>query len=68
MPQYFLSLPHDSAGANHAEMDPAELAHVMADVGAFNKDEDAALGWADRGACALGTRVEVRALQEAPAE
>ncbi len=122
MSQFFLSLPHDSAEEpTMAEMDPAELERVMADVGAFNNDlveqgafvhagglmppssavtvdgssgqpvrnsgpfttapeylggfwiieaadEDAAVGWAGRAACALGTRVEVRALQEAPPE
>lgn len=40
MPQYFLSLPHDSANEptmeSMAEMDPAELERIMADVEALN--------------------------------
>ncbi|RZQ65642.1 YciI family protein [Amycolatopsis suaedae] len=37
MPQYFLSLPHDSNEEPTMEnMDPAELQQVMAEVGAFN--------------------------------
>ena len=39
MPQYFLTLPHDSAAEpTMATMDPAELEAVMAAVGAFNTE------------------------------
>lgn len=123
MPQYFLTIPHDTADEptmeSMQEMDPAELEAVMAAVGAFNAalveadafvhagglhppstaitvdatgseverrpgpfvdateyvggfwiinapDEQAAIGWAERCSAAVGSRIEVRALQEAP--
>lgn len=123
MTQYFLTLPHDSAAeptmASMQELDPAELAAVMAAVDEFNTalqdsgallfaggltppstaktvdatsgesrvldepfveaaayvggfwvieaaDEGAAVEWATKASTALQSRVEVRALQEAP--
>ncbi|QGQ20711.1 hypothetical protein GC089_17870 [Cellulomonas sp. JZ18] len=46
MPQYFLTVPHDSADeptmeSMQQEMDPAELEALMAAVGAFNADLEA---------------------------
>lgn len=123
MPQYFLTIPHDTADEptmeSMQEMDPAELEAVMAAVDAFNTalneagafvhagglhppstavtvdatgpevkrtpgpfvdateyvggfwiisapDEQAAVGWAEQCSAALRSRIEVRALQEAP--
>ncbi|GAB2717714.1 YciI family protein [Nocardia thraciensis] len=123
MPQYFLTLPHDTAEETTMEsmqdMDPAELEKMMAAVEKFNNDliaaealvnagglhppstaitvdatgdtpvhtrapfveateyvggfwiinaddESAAVTWAEQASAALGSRVEVRALQEAP--
>lgn len=123
MPQYFLTLPHDTAEeptmASMADMDPADLEAMMAAVGELNDalvesgalvlagglhppstavtvdatgptpehrpgpfveateyvggfwvveapDQDAALAWAERCSAAVGSRIEVRALQEAP--
>ncbi|WP_280425894.1 YciI family protein [Nocardia carnea] len=123
MPQYFLTLPHDSAEEPTMEsmqdMDPAELETMMAAVDKFNNDlvaaealiaagglhppstaitvdatgdvpshtrapfvaateyvggfwiidaddESAAVTWAEQASTALGSRIEVRALQEAP--
>jgi hypothetical protein len=122
MPQFFLTLPHDSAEEpTMATMDPAELEEVFAAVNRFNTDlqesgawvfagglhppssattvdhtgetavhtpgpfveaaayvggfwvvdaadEAAAIVWAEQASRALQSRVEVRALQEAPAE
>ncbi|OUS97349.1 YciI family protein [Rhodococcus sp. NCIMB 12038] len=123
MPQYFLTLPHDTADGptmdSMQDMDPAELEKVMAAVEKFNNDlvaadafvtagglhppstaitvdatgdvpthipapfveateyvggfwiinaddETAALTWAEQASAALGSRIEVRALQEEP--
>lgn len=123
MTQYFLTMPHDTATeptmASMRELDPAELAAVIAAVDEFNTalkesgawlfagglnppstaktvdvtsgelrvldepfveadayvggfwvieapDEAAAIEWAARIAAALQSRIEVRALQEAP--
>ncbi|MFC9359879.1 YciI family protein [Rhodococcus sp. NPDC057014] len=123
MPQYFLTLPHDTADEptmdSMQDMDPAELEEVMAAVEKFNTDlvaaeafvtagglhppstaitvdatgvipthtpapfveaaeyvggfwiikaadEDAAVTWAEQASAALGSRIEVRALQEEP--
>lgn len=120
MPQYFLTVPHDSAEEpTMATMDPAELAEVMAAVEAFNSeltaagslvtaaglhppssaitvdatgdavvrrrgpfveaesyvggywvidaaDQRTAVDWAEKASAALQSRIEVRALQEAP--
>ncbi|MGI5218054.1 YciI family protein [Nocardia sp. CA-290969] len=123
MPQYFLTLPHDTAEEPTMEsmqdMDPAELEAMMAAVEKFNNDlvaadalvtagglhppstavtvdatgdvpshtrapfveateyvggfwiinaddESAAVAWAEQASAALGSRIEVRALQEAP--
>ncbi|MEV0109544.1 YciI family protein [Nocardia sp. NPDC050799] len=123
MPQYFLSLPHDSAEEptmdSMQDMDPAELETMMAAVDKFNNDlvtaqaliaagglhppstaitvdatgdvpshtrapfveateyvggfwiinaddESAAVAWAEQASTAVGSRIEVRALQEAP--
>ncbi len=123
MPQYFLTLPHDSAEEptmdSIQDMDPAELETMMAAVDKFNSDlaaaealvaagglhppstaitvdatgnvpshirapfveateyvggfwiinaddESAAVAWAEQASTALGSRIEVRALQEAP--
>ncbi|MFL1429050.1 MULTISPECIES: YciI family protein [unclassified Nocardiopsis] len=123
MPQYFLTIPHDTAEEPTMEsmqdMDPAELEAVMAAVGAFNAalveagafvhagglhppssaitvdatgsevertpgpfvdateyvggfwiieapDEKTAVGWAEQCSAAVQSRIEVRALQEAP--
>ncbi|MGW0182575.1 YciI family protein [Nocardia sp. NPDC003345] len=123
MPQYFLTLPHDSAEEptmdSMQDMDPAELEAMMAAVDKFNSDlvasealvaagglhppstaitvdatgdlpshsrkpfveadeyvggfwiinaadESAAVAWAEQASAALGSRIEVRALQEAP--
>ena len=121
MPQYLLSLPHDTKESpTMASMDPAELEVVMAAVNEFNAglqadgawvmaggleppatattvdntgdqpkmtdgpfteadeylggfwiievpDQDTALEWAKKGSKALQSRIEVRALQVAPA-
>lgn len=123
MPQYFLTIPHESAEEptmeSMQEFDPAELEAVMAAVDKFNSDlkeagafvtagglqppstaitvdasgdepkrtpgpfveaaeyvggfwiidapdEEKALTWAEQVSAALGSRIEVRALQEAP--
>ncbi|MFI5716138.1 YciI family protein [Nocardia sp. NPDC051750] len=123
MPQYFLTLPHDTADEPTMEsmqdMDPAELEAMMAAVGEFNNalieaeafvtagglhppstaitvdatgdtpthtpgpfvdateyvggfwiietpDRATALTWAEQCSAAVGSRIEVRALQEAP--
>ncbi|GAA4383143.1 YciI family protein [Agromyces bauzanensis] len=125
MTQYFLTMPHDSATeptmASMQELDPAELAAVMAAVDEFNTalkdsgawlfagglnppstaktvdvtsgetrvldepfveapsyvggfwvieaaDDAAAVEWAARASAAVRSRIEVRALQEAPPE
>lgn len=123
MPQYFLTIPHDTADEpsmeSMAAMDPAELEAMMAAVDRFNTglqeagafvyagglqppstaitvdvtddpatrtpgpfveaaeyvggfwiiaaaDEEAALTWAEQCSAAVQSRIEVRALQEAP--
>ncbi|WP_435070042.1 YciI family protein [Amycolatopsis thermoflava] len=123
MPQYFLTIPHESAEEptmeSMQEFDPAELEAVMAAVDKFNSDlkeagafvtagglqppstaitvdasgeepkrtpgpfveaaeyvggfwiidapdEEKALTWAEQVSAALSSRIEVRALQEAP--
>lgn len=123
MPQYFLTIPHDSAEEptmeSMQEIDPAELQAMMAAVDTFNNDlkeagafvtagglqppstavtidssggtpkripgpfveateyvggfwiieapdQERALRWAEQASAALGSRIEVRALQEAP--
>ncbi|WP_030482948.1 YciI family protein [Nocardioides aequoreus] len=123
MPQYFLTMPHDTADEptmeSMAEMDPAELEAIIAAVDELNTalteagawvtagglhppstaitvdatgdapvhhpgpfveatqyvggywvieapDQQAALGWAERCSAAVQSRIEVRALQEAP--
>jgi hypothetical protein len=123
VPQYFLTLPHDSAEEptmdSIQDMDPTELETMMAAVDKFNSDlvaaealvaagglhppstaitvdatgnvpshtrapfveateyvggfwiinaddESAAVAWAEQASTALGSRIEVRALQEAP--
>ncbi|MEV0759026.1 YciI family protein [Nocardia sp. NPDC050435] len=123
MPQYFLTLPHNTADeptmAAMQEMDPAELEALMAAVEKLNNDlvaaqalvhagglhppstaitvdatgatpthtrapfveapeyvggfwiinaddEAAAIAWAEQASAAVGSRVEVRALQEEP--
>lgn len=123
MTQYFLTMPHDSATeptmASMQDLDPAELAAVMAAADEFNTalkdsgayiyagglyppstaktidvssgrtqvldepfveaesyvggfwlieavDADAAVEWAIKASTALQSRIEVRALQEAP--
>ena len=123
MPQYFLTIPHDTADEptmeSMAEMDPAELEAMMAAVDAFNTglkdagafvhagglhppstavtvdatgesptrtpgpfveaaeyvggfwiieaaDEETALTWAEQCSAAVQSRIEVRAMQEAP--
>lgn len=125
MTQYFLTLPHDTAESptmdSMADMDPAELEALFAEVEAFNTalvdagafvtagglmppetavtvdatgdapvhhpgpfveatqyvggfwiidapDQAAALAWAERCSGAVQSRIEVRALQEAPPE
>lgn len=123
MPQYFLTMPHDTADEptmeSMAEMDPAEMEALFAAVDELNSaltetgawvtagglhppstaitvdatgdqpvhhpgpfveatqyvggywvieapDQEAALGWAERCSRATQSRIEVRALQEAP--
>ncbi|RRR98453.1 YciI family protein [Glycomyces terrestris] len=123
MPQYFLTIPHESAEEptmeSMQEIDPAELQAMMKAVDKFNADlgeagafvtagglqppstavtvdatggtpvrtpgpfveaaeyvggfwivqapdEEQALSWAEQASAALGSRIEVRALQEQP--
>ncbi|WP_419994827.1 YciI family protein [Streptomyces boninensis] len=125
MPQYFLTIPHDTADEptmeSMQEMDPAELEAMMAAVERFNTaltesgafvtagglhppstavtvdatgdkpqhtpgpfvdateyvggfwiikadNQESAITWAEQCSAALGSRIEVRALQENPEE